>query len=88
MGGCFGVEVCSRATMRLTTEARIAGALRDARAGRTTVVLTSSPLMLDRADVVVLVVDGVVAATGRHRALLRDDAMYRAVVTREEVTTP
>jgi ABC-type multidrug transport system fused ATPase/permease subunit len=70
------------------TEARIAGALREAREGRTTVVLTSSPLMLDRADVVVLVVDGVVAATGRHRALLRDDATYRAVVTREEVTTP
>ena len=70
------------------TEARIAAALREARAGRTTVVLTSSPLMLDRADVVVLVVDGVVAATGRHRALLRDDATYRAVVTREEVTTP
>jgi ABC-type multidrug transport system fused ATPase/permease subunit len=68
------------------TEARIAAALREARAGRTTVVLTSSPLMLDRADVVVLVVDGVVAATGRHRALLRDDATYRAVVTREEVT--
>ena len=70
------------------TEARIAAALREARRGRTTVVLTSSPLMLDRADVVVLVVDGVVAATGRHRALLRDDATYRAVVTREEVTTP
>jgi ABC-type multidrug transport system fused ATPase/permease subunit len=70
------------------TEARIAAALREAREGRTTVVLTSSPLMLDRADVVVLVVDGVVAATGRHRALLRDDATYRAVVTREEVTTP
>jgi ABC-type multidrug transport system fused ATPase/permease subunit len=70
------------------TEARIAAALREARAGRTTVVLTSSPLMLDRADVVVLVVDGVVAATGRHRALLREDATYRAVVTREEVTTP
>ena len=70
------------------TEARIAAALREAREGRTTVVLTSSPLMLDQADVVVLVIDGVVAATGRHRALLRDDAMYRAVVTREEVTTP
>jgi ABC-type multidrug transport system fused ATPase/permease subunit len=70
------------------TEARIAGALREARAGRTTVVLTSSPLMLDRADVVALVVDGRVVATGRHRALLRDDATYRAVVTREEVTAP
>ena len=68
------------------TEARIAGALRLAREGRTTVVLTSSPLMLDRADVVVLVLDGVVVASGRHRALLRDDPRYRAVITREEVT--
>lgn len=68
------------------TEARIAGALRAAREGRTTVVLTSSPLMLDRADVVVLVLDGVVVASGRHRALLRDDPRYRAVITREEVT--
>ena len=70
------------------TEARIAAALRAARAGRTTVILTSSPLVLDHADVVVLVVDGVVVATGRHRELLRDDARYRAVVTREEVTSP
>jgi ABC-type multidrug transport system fused ATPase/permease subunit len=69
------------------TEARIAASLGAVRAGRTTVVLTSSPLVLDRADTVVLVLDGVVAATGRHRALLRDDPRYRAVITREEVTT-
>ena len=69
------------------TEARIAAALGAVRAGRTTVVLTSSPLVLDRADTVVLVLDGVVAASGRHRALLRDDPRYRAVITREEVTT-
>ncbi len=70
------------------TEARIASALVEARAGRTTVVLTSSPLVLDQADLVALVLDGVVVATGRHRALLRDDPRYRSVVTREEVTSP
>jgi ABC-type multidrug transport system fused ATPase/permease subunit len=70
------------------TEARIATALREARTGRTTVVLTSSPLVLDQADHVVLVLDGVVAAQGRHRELLRADPRYRAVVTREEVSTP
>ena len=70
------------------TEARIATALRESRAGRTTVVLTSSPLVLDQADHVVLVLDGVVVASGRHRQLLREDARYRAVVTREEVITP
>ncbi|HET7900871.1 MAG TPA: ABC transporter ATP-binding protein [Candidatus Nanopelagicales bacterium] len=68
------------------TEARIAAGLRDVRPAMTTVVLTSSPLMLDRSDSVSLVIDGVVVATGRHRALLRDEPLYRAVVTREEVS--
>ncbi|AXK31959.1 ABC transporter ATP-binding protein [Streptomyces armeniacus] len=65
------------------TEARIAGALRRVRAGRTTVVLASSPLLLDCADQVVLLQDGRVTAAGTHRGLLRDDPHYRAVVTRE-----
>lgn len=70
------------------TEARIASSLREMRAGRTTVVLTSSPLLLDVADRVVLVVDGRAAAEGRHRALLLDDPRYRAIVTRQEVSAP
>ncbi|MEU3983215.1 ABC transporter ATP-binding protein [Streptomyces sp. NPDC026672] len=65
------------------TEARIAEGLRKLRAGRTTVVLTSSPLLLDRAHRVVLVHEGEVAATGVHRELVHSDARYRAVVTRE-----
>jgi ABC-type multidrug transport system fused ATPase/permease subunit len=69
------------------TEARIATTLRDARSGRTTVILTNSPLVLDQADTVLLVLDGQVAAEGRHRELLRNDPRYRAVVTREEVTS-
>ncbi|HET8969522.1 MAG TPA: ABC transporter ATP-binding protein [Candidatus Nanopelagicales bacterium] len=67
------------------TEARIADALRAARAGRTTVVLSSSPLVLDRCDEVVFVRDGRVRARGPHRRLLREDPGYRAAVTREEV---
>ncbi|EST37037.1 hypothetical protein N566_15185 [Streptomycetaceae bacterium MP113-05] len=65
------------------TEARIADAVRRLRTGRTTVVLATSPLLLDRADRVLLVRDGRVAADGTHRGLLRSDAVYRAVVTRE-----
>jgi ABC-type multidrug transport system fused ATPase/permease subunit len=65
------------------TEAGIAQALRRLRAGRTTVVLSSSPLLLDRADRVLLVQDGVVRAAGRHRELLHGHPLYRAVVTRE-----
>ncbi|GAA4224559.1 ABC transporter ATP-binding protein [Actinomadura meridiana] len=66
------------------TEARIADRLRPARAGRTTVVCTTSPLMLDRADHVVFVQDGRVAAEGAHRDLLETEPRYAATVTRGE----
>jgi ABC-type multidrug transport system fused ATPase/permease subunit len=69
------------------TEARIAARLGAARTGRTTVVLTASPLVLDHADEVVLLVDGRVQAVGRHRDLMANEPAYRAVVTREEVLT-
>ncbi|MGW1358771.1 ABC transporter transmembrane domain-containing protein [Streptomyces chartreusis] len=65
------------------TEARIAHGVRKLRAGRTTVVFTSSPLLLDRADRVVLIHDGEVAAIGLHRELVHAEPRYRAVVTRE-----
>jgi ABC-type multidrug transport system fused ATPase/permease subunit len=66
------------------TEARIADRLVRARAGRTTVVTTSSPLMLARADVVVFLDGGRVVAEGSHGDLLAHWPPYRAVVTREE----
>jgi ABC-type multidrug transport system fused ATPase/permease subunit len=65
------------------TEARIASRLREHRAGRTTVVTTSSPLMLDAVDEVAFLRDGRIVAVGRHRDLLDTDRGYRAVVTRE-----
>ena len=65
------------------TEARIASRLRAHRVGRTTVVTTVSPLLLDAVDEVALLVDGRVAATGTHAALLESHAGYRAVVTRD-----
>ncbi|MFE3286157.1 ABC transporter ATP-binding protein, partial [Streptomyces sp. NPDC059233] len=65
------------------TEARIADGIAALRDGRTTVVLASSPLLLDRADRVVLIDGGTVAATGTHRELLGTEPRYRAVVTRE-----
>ncbi|HEX6874597.1 MAG TPA: ABC transporter ATP-binding protein [Nocardioidaceae bacterium] len=69
------------------TEARIAERLRRHRAGRTTVVTTSSPLLLDQVDNVAFLRDGVVVAFGTHRDLLRDVPEYRSVVTREEEVT-
>ncbi|WP_316768843.1 ABC transporter ATP-binding protein [Streptomyces sasae] len=65
------------------TEARIAEGIREVRSGRTTVVFTSSPLLLDQADRVVLVHEGEVVAVGVHRELVRTEPRYRAVVTRE-----
>jgi len=66
------------------TEARIADRLGVLRGGRTTVVCTTSPLLLDRADRVALVVDGRVAAEGTHDDLMHTEPRYRAVVARGE----
>ncbi|HEX5598573.1 MAG TPA: ABC transporter ATP-binding protein [Micromonosporaceae bacterium] len=68
------------------TEARIAERLGPARHGRTTLVATTSPLMLDRADIVVFVEDGKVVAEGTHRELLDTEPRYVATVTRGEGT--
>jgi len=64
------------------TEAAIAERLAAARAGRGTVLATTSPVLLDRADVVLYLVDGRVAAAGRHRELLDREPGYRALVSR------
>jgi ABC-type multidrug transport system fused ATPase/permease subunit len=71
------------------TEARIASRLREHRAGRTTVVTTVSPLLLDTVDEVAFLVGGRVVATGTHASLLETDPGYRAVVVRDvaEVAT-
>jgi ABC-type multidrug transport system fused ATPase/permease subunit len=66
------------------TEARIAQRLRDAREGKTTVVITASPLMLDQTDHVFFVEDGRVVAEGTHRELLRTSPAYKWTVTRGE----
>jgi ABC-type multidrug transport system fused ATPase/permease subunit len=66
------------------TEARVARRLREARAGRTTVVVTASPLVLDQADRVAFVVDGRVVTVGHHRELLSTVPEYRDTVTRGE----
>ncbi|GAA2675987.1 ABC transporter [Actinoplanes palleronii] len=64
------------------TESAIAERLSRARAGRGTVVATTSPVLLDRADTVHFLVGGRVAATGTHRELLTAEPGYRALVTR------
>ncbi|WP_244236954.1 ABC transporter transmembrane domain-containing protein [Micromonospora violae] len=64
------------------TEARIAERLRAARAGRTTVVIATSPLLLGRADLVAHLVGDRITATGSHADLLDRDPGYRHLVAR------
>ncbi len=64
------------------TESRIASRLLDIRKGRTTVVFTNSPLILDKADRVVLLVQGENHAEGVHSQLLANSQAYRDLVTR------
>lgn len=66
------------------TEERMAAGIRAWRDGRTTVVISSSPLVLSLADRVALVDDGRVSAEGTHDELLRSHPAYRAVVLRSQ----
>jgi ABC-type multidrug transport system fused ATPase/permease subunit len=68
------------------TESRIADRLRVSRAGRTTLVVTASPLLLDRADHVAVLVGGRVVAQGAHAELLHAVPAYRETVLRGEDT--
>ncbi|MGO9560145.1 MAG: ABC transporter transmembrane domain-containing protein [Acidimicrobiales bacterium] len=63
------------------TEAAIARSLAQAREGRTTIICTTSPLVAEQADEVILVCDAV-AVVGTHSDLLTTDARYEAVVLR------
>ncbi|MFE3168932.1 ABC transporter transmembrane domain-containing protein [Streptomyces sp. NPDC059224] len=65
------------------TESLVAERLHRARAGRTTLLTTTSPLMLARADEVIYLVEGKVAATGTHESLLEYEPGYRALVARD-----
>ncbi|WP_075296162.1 MULTISPECIES: ABC transporter ATP-binding protein [unclassified Pseudonocardia] len=62
------------------TEVRVAEGLARFRAGRSTLLVTTSPVLLDRAGEVLFVVGGRVRSRGRHAELM-DDPDYRAVVT-------
>lgn len=66
------------------TEARVAERLKSHRAGRTTVLITASPLLLDAADHVLYLDAGRLAAEGTHRELLENHAPYRRTVIRGE----
>jgi ABC-type bacteriocin/lantibiotic exporter with double-glycine peptidase domain len=73
------------------TEARVADALRAARQGRTTVVISASPLLLHSTEHAALVVDETVVAVGDRHEISRHPefraAVDRGTGTAEEVRT-
>ncbi|MGB5951259.1 MAG: ATP-binding cassette domain-containing protein, partial [Ornithinimicrobium sp.] len=64
------------------TEARIGRRLASARSGRSTVLFTSSPLLLEHVDTVHLLLDGHLVASGSHQDLVDTSPAYRDVVLR------
>ncbi|GAA1280563.1 ABC transporter ATP-binding protein [Pseudonocardia aurantiaca] len=63
------------------TEHRVADGIAALRAGRTTVLVTSSPALLARCHRVLLVNDGAVVATGTHADLFADERYREAVLS-------
>jgi ABC-type multidrug transport system fused ATPase/permease subunit len=66
------------------TEGRIAQRLRAVRGAHTTLVATTSPLLLEKMDVVYVVADGRVSEHGTHDELLASSPRYRQIVLRED----
>lgn len=64
------------------TEAVVAARLHEARRGKTTVVIGTSPLLLDQADRVAFLHAGAIIAEGSHEELLATEPRYRALVYR------
>ena len=64
------------------TEARIASRIFELRRGMTTVVFSNSPLILDKADRVILLSKDVFQIEGSHHELLATSDEYRALVMR------
>ncbi|MDT0328920.1 ABC transporter ATP-binding protein [Nocardiopsis lambiniae] len=67
------------------SEAAIGARLAAERAGRTTALITASPLLLDRTDHVQFVRDGRIVAEGGHHDLLVTEPDYAATVLRTTV---
>lgn len=67
------------------TEARILGGLAESLRGSTTVMVATRPSTIALADVVVHLVDGAVAAVGRHEDLLTTSPSYARLVQAYEV---
>lgn len=68
------------------TEGRIAMRLGLLREGKTTLIASTSPLMLESMDEIFLVIDGQQVVHGTHHELLANSALYRQIVLREDAS--
>lgn len=66
------------------TEERMARGIRSYRSGRTTIIVTASPLVLSGADRVVVIENAAISAEGTHEDLVHSDPEYRRAVLRAE----
>jgi len=66
------------------TESRIAGRLGQARESKTTLVASTSPVMLEKMQYVLLVIDNRVIDKGTHQELVARSQQYRQIVLRED----
>ncbi|MHB2028181.1 MAG: ABC transporter ATP-binding protein [Acidimicrobiales bacterium] len=66
------------------TEGRIAQRLRTIRGAKTTMVATSSPLLLEKMDLIYLVINGRVVDQGTHNDLVQSSVAYRQIVLRQD----
>jgi ABC-type multidrug transport system fused ATPase/permease subunit len=66
------------------TEGRIAARLREVRGDHTTLVTTTSPLLLEKMDVVFVEVERRVIDHGTHEELISRSSEYRQIVLRED----
>ena len=65
------------------TEAVMAANLRELRSGQTTVVMTTSPLLMEWADEVLVLEGRELGASGSHRQLMAGEPRYRSLLERE-----
>lgn len=68
------------------TEGRIAMRLGALREGKTTLIATTSPLLLEAMDEIFVVIDGKQVAHGTHHELLTSSDAYRQIVLREDAS--
>jgi ATP-binding cassette subfamily B protein len=67
------------------TEDRILANLTQARAGKTTIIISNRVSALWRADKIIIMEDGKIAQEGTHESLISQDGLYRDIYTLQQI---